>query len=59
MTKAVLVEKIRKIEGELQVLKKVVAAEPDFSIDEKNWAKAKGGVKQVRKSRYQKLYGEK
>lgn len=57
MTQFQIKEKIRKIETELQVLKRSVAVEPDLNIDEKNWRKIRSAVKGIRRLNYQKNYG--
>ena len=59
MTTTLLERKIRKIEGDLEILKKAVRIKPDFSVDEKNWERVKSGVKEIRSARFRKLYGKK
>ncbi len=49
-------EKIQKIEGELELLKRSIIREPDFEVDEENWNKLRPDVKRVRKEQYRKTY---
>jgi len=51
-------EKIQKIETELEVLKRSVAVEPDFEVDEKTWQRLKPDVKKTRKALYKRTYKE-
>ena len=52
-------EKIQTIEGEIEVLKRLVVREPDFEIDEKNWQKIAPEAKKIRRELYRKTYGKK
>ena len=53
-------EQIRKVEVELESLKRLVGdRQPDFNVDEKNWASLKKEVKSTRKKNYRKAYGSK
>jgi hypothetical protein len=56
MTNINVKEKIQTLEGEIEVLKRLVAKKPDFEIDEKNWKKIAPRVKKIRKELYRKSY---
>ena len=58
MTQATLRKKILSLEAELELLKKVIVQEPDFSIDEVNWKKVQSEAKAARKKLYQRQYGK-
>ena len=59
MTNSNVREKIQTLEGEIEVLKRLVVREPDFEIDKKNWKKITPEVKKIRKKLYKKTYGKK
>lgn len=50
-------ERIRKIEMELESVKRLVRGRPDFAVDEKNWKKVGKNVKKERKGLYRAAYG--
>lgn len=50
-------EKIRKIELDLEAVKRLFAVQPNFSSDEKNWTKIRKTVKQVRRANFKRTYG--
>ena len=52
-------ERIRKVEIELESLKRLAAGNPDFNVDEKNWAKAVKEAERTRKKNYRTVYGPK
>jgi len=52
-------EKILNIQTEIELLKKALLKEPDFSIDEKNWQKIRPELKKIRKKAFKKIYGGK
>ena len=56
MTQATLRKKILSLEAEVELLKKVIVQEPDFSIDEVNWKKVRSAAKAARKKLYQRQY---
>ncbi len=56
MTNAIFKEKISNLEAEIVLLRRAVAKEPDFDIDEKNWGKVKSIVKKIRARVYKKTY---
>lgn len=59
MNKAIVQEKISKLQRELDFIKQVFRTEPDFDIDEKIWKEIKPTVKQIRKKLYQVRYDKK
>lgn len=52
-------ERIRKVEVELEALKRLAVGQPSFGADEKNWAKIATAAKQIRKKNYRTIYGSK
>lgn len=58
MTQTALRDKVLNIQAELEVVKKALQKEPDFSIDEANWQKIKPEAKKTRKLLYRKFYGK-
>ena len=60
MAKANTQDRIRKVEVELESLKRLVGdRRPDFKVDEKNWTSVKKEVKKTRQENYKKAYGSK
>lgn len=59
MTQTQLKERVLNLEAELKFIKKSLAQEPVFSIDEENWNKTRVEAKKTRKNLYQKLYAKK
>lgn len=57
MSNAATQEKIRKIELDLEAVKRLFGDRPDFSVDEKNWEKVRKVVKQARRANFRKAYG--
>ncbi len=47
-------EKILNIQTELELLKKALLKEPNFTIDEKNWQKIRPELKKIRKELFKK-----
>ena len=58
MTNATLVKKVRDIEIELEGVKRVLKAEPDFALDEKSWKKVQPAVRKIRRALYREQYGK-
>ena len=58
MTQATLRKKIRGLEAELELLKRVVVQKPDFTMDEVNWQKVRPEARTTRKKLYQRRYGK-
>jgi hypothetical protein len=58
MTQATLKKKIRGLEAELELLKRVVVQKPDFAIDDMNWQKVRSEAKATRRKLYQRRYGK-
>jgi len=58
MSKAVIQEKIRKLESELELIKKSLDKKPDFDIDEKIWKEVEPTVRKIRKQLYKEVYGK-
>jgi len=58
MTTATIQKKILNLEAELMLLKRSVAKEPDFDIDEKNWKKINPYMKKIRTQVAKETYGK-
>ncbi len=52
-------ERILNLQTELELIKGVIIAKPDFDIDEKNWQKLKPLLKKIRKRLYKSYYERK
>ena len=59
MTDAVIQKRILNLEAELMFLKRAVIKEPDFDVDEKNWAKIRPTIKRARAQVAKEIYGKK
>lgn len=57
MNKTKVKDKIINLEAEIGLLKKAVASQPDFDIDETNWKKIRPTVKRARAKIYKQNYG--
>jgi hypothetical protein len=58
MTQATLKKKIRGLEAELELLKRVVVQKPEFAMDEVNWRKVRSEAKATGRKLYQRRYGK-
>lgn len=57
MTQLQVRNTIRRIETELEVLRRAFDREPDFDIDERSWEKIRPTLKRIRRANYRKVYG--
>ena len=57
MTNAAVKNKIVNLEAEIQLLKKSVVKQPDFTVDEVNWQKIRPALKKARGKLAKRLYG--
>lgn len=58
MTQTQLKEKVLNLEAQLKQVKKALAKEPDFTVDEKVWDSVRGETKKTRKVLFKKFYGK-
>ena len=58
MTTTQLQRKILDLEKEVVLLRSTLQSDPDFTVDEKNWADVKPTVKVIRKKLYRERYGK-
>ncbi len=57
MNKLAVKNKLMNLEAQIGLLKKAVADEPDFDIDEANWKKIRPVAKKIRAKLFKKTYG--
>ncbi len=58
MPKINLIEKINRLEKEIEFLKSALALKIDFGVDEKVWKKVKKELKKSRAKVFKRVYGK-
>ena len=59
MDKIAVATKLQDLQAQITFFKRAVIRNPDFEIDEKNWARIQPTAKKIRKALYKERYGKK